>query len=101
MDSSELIPLVELCKFYHIEMQFATQLCDNELIEAIWVGDLQCIHINQLADFEQLLRLNQELEINVPGLEAIKHLLYRIRELQNEVNRLQSESGLRKPDAES
>lgn len=91
MDSSELVSLGELCKFYHIEMQFAISLCDNDLIDSIWVGELQCIHIDQLADFEQLLRLSQELEINLAGLEVIKHLLSRIKELQQEVRRLQFE----------
>lgn len=90
MDSSELVSLHELCRFYHIEMQFATSLCDNELIDAVWVGDLCCIHINQLAEFEQMLRLSQELEINVAGLEAVKHLLIRVRELQREITRLQT-----------
>lgn len=98
MDSSELVPLTELCKFYEINMPFAVSLCENELIHSIWVGELQCIHIDQLEEFERLLRLNRELEINVAGLEAVKHLLLRIRELQQEIAQLRSELGLDRAD---
>jgi chaperone modulatory protein CbpM len=40
-----------------------------------------------------MIRLHNELEINVAGIEAITHLLERVEQMQEEMRRLRNRAG--------
>ena len=79
--------------YYNIEVSFVQKLDEHGLIELDRSGETILIAFEQLSDLEKYMHLHYELEINLEGLETIKHLLDRVHDLQKEVNRLKGEVG--------
>ena len=91
MEKSNRISIEECCVYYSIETSFVQQLNEHGLIELVRSGETVFIAFEQLADLEKYVHLHYELEINMEGLETIKHLLDRVQDLQKELNRLRGE----------
>lgn len=94
MRKEELIPADEICVRYKVERQFVSSLSESGIIEVIRIEETEYIHCDHLADFEKMMRLHHELEINVAGLEAINQLLQQIDHLQQDNLRLKNRLGL-------
>ena len=91
MDKELWIPVYDFCLHYQIEQSFISNLNESGLIEITTVEETGCIPSNQLSSLEKYVRLYYELQINIEGIEAITHMLERIKELQHEVRRLKQE----------
>ena len=91
MEKGNWISIEQCCVVYNIERSFVQKLDEHGLIELVRSDEAVYIDFEQLADLEKYMHLHYELEINLEGLETIKHLLERVHELQNEVNRLKGE----------
>lgn len=94
MEEAKSISIEECCVYYNIEISFVQKLNEHGLIELSQSDTAIHIAFEQLTNLEKYLHLHNELEINLEGLETIKHLLDRVNELQQEVNRLKSEAQL-------
>ncbi|TBW27868.1 chaperone modulator CbpM [Gramella sp. KN1008] len=94
MKKEDLIPAEEICIRYEVEHQFVSSLSEIGIIEIITIEDAEYVHCDYLGDFEKMIRLHRDLDINLEGLEAINHLLKRIRELQKDNRRLKNRLGL-------
>lgn len=92
MDKELWIPVEDFCMHYQIERSFILDLNESGLIEITTIEETGCIPSNQLSSLEKYVRLYYDLQINVEGIEAITHLLERIKELQYEVRRLKQET---------
>jgi len=92
MDKELWIPVDDFCLHYQIEHSFISDLNESGLIEITTIEETGCIPANQLSSLEKYVRLYYDLQINVEGIEAITHLLERIKELQHELRRLKQES---------
>lgn len=84
MNLDELIATEELCERYRIEHTFIRSLNDSGLLEVITVEKTEYIHCNKMAEFEKMLRMHFDLEINLEGLEAVNHLLKKLNTLKQE-----------------
>jgi chaperone modulatory protein CbpM len=93
MENSNRISVEEYCTFYSIEASFVQQLNDYGLIEVGYTEKESFITYDQLPDLEKYTRMHYDLEINIPGIEAINHLLKRVQYLQREVKKLREETG--------
>ncbi len=93
MEKQNRISAEQCCHYYSIEVSFLQQLYEHGLIELTRYESNFFIHYEQLPHLEKYIRMHYDLDINLQGLEAIKHLLTRIQHLQQEVNRLQNEAG--------
>lgn len=93
MEQTNRISIEECCVHYSIETSFVHQLNEHGLIELVRSGETVFIAFEQLTDLEKYMHLHYELEINLEGLETIKHLLDRVDLLQKEVSRLRGEAG--------
>jgi chaperone modulatory protein CbpM len=93
MEKQNHISIEQCCVYYNIEISFLQRLDEYGLIELVHSGETVYIAFEQLADLEKYMHLHYELEINLEGLETIKHLLARVHELQQEVKRLKGETG--------
>lgn len=91
MEQEKSISIEECCVYYNIEISFVQKLNEHGLIELSQLDTALHITFEQLSDLEKYMHLHYELEINMEGLETIKHLLDRVNELQQEVNRLRKE----------
>lgn len=94
MNLDELIATEELCERYSVEHTFIRSLTNSGLLEVITVEKREYVHCDKMAEFEKMLRLHYDLEINLEGLEAIKHLLDRLSSLKEENLSLRNRLGL-------
>lgn len=84
MNLEELIATEELCERYSVEHTFIRSLNESGLIELITVEKREYVHCDKMAEFEKMMRLHYDLQINLEGLEAIKHLLDKLVDLKEE-----------------
>lgn len=92
METANKISIEQCCVYYNIETSFVQKLDEHGLIELIHSDETLYISFEQLSDLEKYMHLHYELEINIEGLETIKHLLDKVYQLQKEVNRLKEEN---------
>jgi hypothetical protein len=92
MEKVTSISIEQCCIYYNIEVSFVQKLDEHGLIELSRSDESLYIDFEQLSDLEKYMHLHYELEINLEGLETIKHLLDQVHHLQKEVNRLKGES---------
>lgn len=86
----ELIIIQEYIRHSDIEPQFIALLEENDLIHVYEVDDERCLHCDDLPEIEKYARLYYDLSINMEGIDAIHHLLDRIREMQGEMQNLRN-----------
>lgn len=80
MEPENLVSAEECCVHYNIEFSFIQSLHEYGLIEST-----QFIPKDKLVELEKFIHLYYDLEINFAGLDAINHLLERIKNLQHEL----------------
>ena len=90
MQKEELILAQEFCSYYQIEYSFIHDLERVGLIEIISAETGSYIPHSQLQKLEQVIRLHYDLNINVEGIDAIDHLIERVKDMQNEITSLRN-----------
>ncbi|MBD0394914.1 MAG: chaperone modulator CbpM [Microcoleus sp. C1-bin4] len=88
MDRESWIPVDEFCIRYEADYSFIEALHESGLIETTIEEEKLFIPVNQLDDLERFVRLHYDLHINIEGIEAIVHLLHRVKDQQNEIRLL-------------
>jgi pyridoxine 5'-phosphate synthase PdxJ len=91
MDTTYLINISKVCKNYEIKEALLIALSDFDLIQIKQLDDQQYIHENDLAVLEKMVRLHNDLAINLEGLEVINNLLVKISQLNKEVSSLKTQ----------
>ncbi len=94
MNREDLIPAEEICIRYKVERQFVSSLFESGIIEVVIIEETEYIPNEHLGEFEKMIRLSRDLEINMEGLEAIHHLLQRIQSLHEDNRQLRNRLGL-------
>ncbi len=90
MNEKPLISTQSLCSHYNIEISFVNALSKMGLIQIEIVEQNQFIHQDQIGDLEKIIRLHDELNVNLEGIDVVFNLLAKERELQNELNALKN-----------
>lgn len=85
---NDLIIITEYCRQSQMDPIFLQQLDEVGLIDIHTVSDEKYIYISQLPKLEQYSRMYYDLSINIEGIDAIEHLLSRIRSMQQEITSL-------------
>ena len=98
MSNEHFIPIQTLCTQYQIERSFFTGLNEYGLIEIITVETSNYIHVDHIHNLEKMIRLHQDLHLNVEGIDAVFNLLERISNLQSELHSVRSRLGLYEDD---
>ena len=94
MRNEDLIPAEEICVRYKVQRQFISSLYESGIIELVVVEESEYIHCDHLANFERMIRLHHDLDINMEGLQAVNHLLLQIEHLREDNLRLKNRLGL-------
>ncbi|MFA6701628.1 MAG: chaperone modulator CbpM [Dysgonamonadaceae bacterium] len=91
MDNKKLL-YSECIKIYNVDEAFIDSLEDSGLV-SISTDEYneRFIEVEELADLEQFMRWYYDLNINVEGIEALYHMLDRVKAMQEELDRLQNE----------
>ncbi len=84
------ITIKDFCSSHEIEESFVFTLSEFDLVTVEIVEQEHYIHQEELPKLEKMVRLHQDLGINLEGLEAIHHLLERVEQMQTEVNLLKN-----------
>lgn len=85
MDTQEFIPVAIVSSQYGVELSFIRSLHEYGLIEITTVNETAYILKDQLTEAERLIRLHQDLQINIEGIDAVSNLLIKIKEMQHEI----------------
>ena len=90
MKAQHLIAANDFCVYHQVEYTFITSLQEAGLVEITLINEKTYIPESELQKLEKMIRLHNELEINIPGIEAITHLLDRIEHLQEDTRDLKN-----------
>lgn len=90
MNTKNLIPISQFCEKYELEFSFIDSLNEFGLIEIIYIDKDQFIAIEKIHQVEKIIRLHDELGVNLEGIDIITNLIQRIELLQEEVYRIQN-----------
>ena len=90
MSDQEIIPIETYCSCYQVDIAFIQALEEHGLISISYRESKGFIQKEDLAELERFSRLYYDLNINVPGIDALQHLLERIRALKEETESLRS-----------
>jgi len=90
MEKNSLVAANDICTYLDVEYTFISSLSDAGLVELEVVEHTTYIPERELQKLEKMIRMHQELEINLAGIEAITHLLDRIELMQEEMRVLRN-----------
>ena len=90
MDNEELVPVEVFCSTYHVQTTLIDSLEESGLVEVTVMHERRYIAFAQLERAEKMLRLHEDLGINVEGIEAIVDMLERMEKLQAEMTQLRN-----------
>jgi hypothetical protein len=85
MIQQHLIPTHTICTQYNIEISFVDALNKMGLIKIEIVEEKQFIHHEQIGDLEKIIRLYNELNVNLEGIDVVFNLLEKEKQLKNEL----------------
>jgi chaperone modulatory protein CbpM len=88
MKKRNLIPANDFCMHYHISFSFLTGLEEAGLIRTVMIEEQSYLEEDDLVEVEKLVKLHTDLEINIEGIEAISHMLQRMKDMQEQVRML-------------
>ena len=87
---TDLIIVNEYCRQNHIDHSFIVLLYDEGLIDIRKEKDTEYLLVSQLRDLERYSRMYYDLSINIEGIDAIRHMLDRMEDMQLEIKKLKS-----------
>lgn len=90
MQEENLILVKEFCTHHKVEMLFIQELTKYGIIETVIAQEEMYIPAEQLSHLEKMIRLHYDLDINIEGLDVIRHLLDRMEVFQNELKDLKN-----------
>ena len=94
---TDLVIVSEYCQKWHIGPSFIILLEEGGLIDINITDGERYLFSSQLRDLEQYTRMYYDLSINIEGIEAIHHMLDRMRNLQAEIQSLRNRLHLYEP----
>ena len=88
---NDLIIISDYCSRCNIEPDFVMMLGEDGLIDIEIRNNVSYFPAEQLNELERYAHLYYDLSINIEGIDAIRHLLARVEDLQQKVHRLENE----------
>lgn len=88
---NDLIIISDYCSRCNIEPDFVIMLGEDGLIDIEIRNNVSYFPAEQLNELERYAHLYYDLSINIKGIDAIRHLLARVEDLQQKVRRLENE----------
>ena len=81
---NERISREELVRIYNVEITFFDSLEEAGLLKTETENDIKYLMFDELSTFEKFTNWHYDLEVNLAGLEVIKHLLDQMERLREE-----------------
>jgi chaperone modulatory protein CbpM len=90
MPDEEIILLDSFCSICQIDRSFVETLESHGLISFSYQENQRYIFRDDVVQLEKFSRMYYEMNINVPGIDALNHLLEKIKLLQKETENLKA-----------
>lgn len=90
MDKQDLILIETICFHYKVEISFIKDLENIGLINIETYENNKFIHQDKLSDLEKMIRLHNELNVNIEGIDIVFNLLQKELKLKEELEALKS-----------
>ena len=90
MQTKQLILLETFCMEYPVEFSFIQLLIEHGLVQITTLEEQTYIFESELPQIEKIIRLHNDLSINLEGVEVINYLLGKLQQQQEEINALQN-----------
>lgn len=81
----------ECIRVYNVDEAFLQSLDNLGLLRIEETQECKFVEFDELEELEQFVRWHNELEINAEGIEALHHLLHRVKKMQLEIDSLTHE----------
>lgn len=94
METEDMILAREFCIHYNIELSLIHALHESGLVEIVEKEEDTFLPLSQIIQLEKLVRLHNEMDINIEGIETISYLLKRINEMQQQISNLNNKLDL-------
>jgi chaperone modulatory protein CbpM len=91
---SKLITIREYSINYNIEPEFLISLEDLGILFFKLEGEEKYIQEEQLRELERYIHFHYDLNINVEGIDAIRHLLEKVNHMHTEIRELKTRLNL-------
>lgn len=85
MENDQLIAVEQFCEYYNVDILFLDSLTESGLIETVIYEEVRFIRLPQLQKIERLVRLHDDLNLNLEGIEVVDSLLERIDQMHAEI----------------
>ncbi|WPR71239.1 chaperone modulator CbpM [Flavobacterium sp. NG2] len=85
MNTNNFIQINTLCSHYKVTETFFHNLNENGLIEILEIEKKQYIHQDSLHEIEKIIRMHQDLNVNIEGIDVVLNLLKKIDDLKTEL----------------
>lgn len=89
--SEKRILYSECIRIYEVEESFIDSLGELGLIRVSDTDSNRFVEYDELEELEQFIRWHNDMDINVEGVEALHHMLARVKSLQAEIENLRNE----------
>lgn len=90
MSTEELILVEQFCVYHNVEYSFIRSLEESGLIHIMVKEETAYLPESDLRDAEQYLRLRNELDLTIEGIEVVRHLLDKLKHKEEEITSLQN-----------
>ena len=87
--ATKYIKITEYCDHEKIETSFIFDLNREGIIKIVQQEEDKCLDENDLSDIEMYSRWHYELGVNLEGIDAMRHMLTRMKNMQLEIKNLQ------------
>lgn len=92
----DLIAVTEYCVKYDIEPSFINSLEESGIIILTNIDQERFIQIEQLPEMDRYIHFHYDLQINIEGIDAIRHLLGKVSAMQDEIRLLKMQLAIEK-----
>lgn len=86
----ELFAITTYCSLHGVDHSFITSLSNEGLINITIEDNDEFIEEEQLPELEIYTRWHHDMGINTEGIDAIRHLVHKLRDVQAELNSLKN-----------
>ncbi|MFZ6053493.1 chaperone modulator CbpM [Halocola ammonii] len=97
MKNQRYITLKTICESHDITESFVISLSEFELIEVVEDNREKKIAESQLTDLEKFIRISNDLDVNVAGIEVIHRLTKKMERMQREMELLEKRLEIYEP----
>lgn len=94
MEKEQLILVNHYCQQTSTSIEFIASLQEYGFIQVREIEQRNYVHSQDIAEIERINRLQDELGINLEGIDALNHLLQKIHSLEKEVKMLRDRLGI-------